>query len=133
MTLAFQVPLQYCVSQHWILLLSPVTSTAGRCFFSDSLSPFFLELLLLSSPVAYWLSTDLGSSSFVLYLSAYSYFKWGPQGKNTGLPSPFPVDHILSELSTMTCPSWVALHGMAYSFTELAKAVVHVINLISLL
>ena len=25
----------------------------------------------------------------------------------------------LSELSTMTCPSWVALHGMAHSFIEL--------------
>ena len=48
-----------------------------------------------------------------------------------GLPFPFPVDHILSELSTMTRPSWVALHGMAHSFTELDKAVVHVIRLVS--
>ena len=32
------------------------------------------------------------------------------------LPLPSPVDHVLSELSTMTRPSWVALHGMAYSF-----------------
>ena len=38
------------------------------------------------------------------------------------------MDHILSELSTMTCPSWVALHGMAHGFTELDKAVVHVIR-----
>ena len=30
----------------------------------------------------------------------------------------------------MTCPSWVALHGMAHSFIELDKAVVHVISLI---
>ena len=37
------------------------------------------------------------------------------------------MDHILLELSTMTCPSWVALHGMANSFIELDKAVVHVI------
>ena len=29
---------------------------------------------------------------------------------------PSPVDHILSELSTMTRPSWVALHDMAHSF-----------------
>ena len=42
----------------------------------------------------------------------------------SGLPFPSPVDHILSELSTMTHPSWVALHGMAHSFTELDKAVV---------
>ena len=37
---------------------------------------------------------------------------------------PSPVDHILSELSTMTHPSWVALHGMAHSFLELDKAMV---------
>ena len=31
------------------------------------------------------------------------------------------MDHILSELSTMTCPSWVDLHDMAHSFIELDK------------
>ena len=46
----------------------------------------------------------------------------------SGLPFPYPVDHILSELSTMTCLSWVALHGMAHSFMELDKGVVHVIR-----
>ena len=43
------------------------------------------------------------------------------------------VDHILSELSTVTSLSWMALHGMAHSFIELDKAVVHVISLISFL
>ena len=33
----------------------------------------------------------------------------------------------------MTCPSWVALHGMAHGFTELDKAVVHVLRLVSFL
>ena len=41
--------------------------------------------------------------------------------------------HVLSELSTMTHLSWVALHSMAHSFIELDKAVVHVISLISFL
>ena len=41
------------------------------------------------------------------------------------------MDHVLSELSTMTHPSWVALHGMAHSFIELDKAVVNVIRLVS--
>ena len=50
----------------------------------------------------------------------------GSQGKNTGLPFPTPVDHSLSELSTVTRLSWVALHGMAHSFIELDKTVVHV-------
>ena len=39
----------------------------------------------------------------------------------SGLPFPPPVDHVLSELSTMTCPSWVALHGMVQSFIQLHK------------
>ena len=50
-----------------------------------------------------------------------------------GLPFPFPVDHILSDFPTMTRPSWVAVHGMAHSFIELDKAVVHVISLVSFL
>ena len=33
----------------------------------------------------------------------------------------------------MTCLSWVALHGMAHSFTELDKDVVHVIRLVNFL
>ena len=48
-----------------------------------------------------------------------------------GLPFPSPVDLILSELSTMTHPPWVALQGMARSFIELDKAMVHVIRLVS--
>ena len=35
------------------------------------------------------------------------------------------MDHVLSELSTMTRQPWVALHGMAHSFIEIDKAVVH--------
>ena len=50
-----------------------------------------------------------------------------------GLPFPSPVDHVLSELSTMTHPFGAALHGMAHSFTELDKNVVHVIRLVSFL
>ena len=59
----------------------------------------------------------------VSYLFAFSYCSWGSQGKN------IEVDHVLSELSTMIRPSWVALQGMAHSFIELDKAVVHVTRL----
>ena len=55
------------------------------------------------------------------------------QEYQNGLPFPSPVDHRLSELSTMTRLSWVALHSKAYSFIELDKAVVHVIRLVSFL
>ena len=58
-----QVFMQYCSLQHQTLLPSPVTSTTG-CFCFGSVSSFFLELFLHWSPVAYWVPTDLGSSSF---------------------------------------------------------------------
>ena len=48
--------------------------------------------------------------------------------KLKGLPFTSLVDHILSEL-TMTRPFRVALHDVAYSFTEVDKAVIHVISL----
>ena len=51
----------------------------------------------------------------------------------SGLPFHSPVDHTLSEPSTMTHLFRVALHGMAHSFIELDKAVVHVISLVSFL
>ena len=135
MDLTFQVPKQYCSLQHWTLLLSPVTSTTGRCFPFGSVSSFFLEPFSHSSPVACWAPTDLGSSSFsvlsfclfVLFIGFSSQIYW------SGLPFPSPVSHILSELYTMTRQFWVALQGMAHSFIELDKAMVHVISLISFL
>ena len=135
MDLTFQVPMQYCSLQHWTLLPSPVTSTTGWCFRFGCVSSFFLELFLHWSPVAYWAPTDLGSSSFSVIRFCLFMVFMGFSGQDywSGLPFPSPVDHILSELSTMTRPSWVALRGIAHSFTELDKAVVHVISLISFL
>ena len=43
----------------------------------------------------------------------------------SGLPFTPPVDHFLSELSTMTRLSWVGLYGMAYSCIELGKPLQH--------
>ena len=103
------------------------------CF--GSIPSFFLELFLHSSPVAYWASSDLGSSSFCIlsFCLFILFMEFSRQVYWSGLPFPSPVDRILSQLCIMTCPSWVVLYDMAYSFIELDKAVVHVISLISLL
>ena len=135
MDLTFQVPIQYCSLQSRTFLLSPVTSTSG-CYFSFvSICSFFLELFLHWSPAAYWAPTNLGSSSFsVLSFCLFiSFMGFSRQECWSGLPFPSPVDYVLSELSTMTHLSWVALHSMAHSFIELDKAVVHVISLFSFL
>ena len=133
--LTFQVPMHYCSLQHQTLLPSPVTSTTGHCFHFCSVSSFFLELFLHSSSVAYWAPTDLGSSSFsvISFCLFILFMGFSRQEYWSGLPFPSPVDHILSELSTITYLSWVALPSMVHSFIELDKAVVHVISLISFL
>ena len=123
--LTFQVPVQYCSLQHQTLLLSLVTSTAGYWFCFGSIPSFFLELFLHWPLVAYWVPTDLGSSSFsilsfclfILFLGFSREEHW------SGLPFPSLVDHILSDLFTMTCPSWFAPWAWL-GFIELDKAVV---------
>ena len=62
--LTFQVSMHYCSLQHWTWLPSPVPSTIGHFFHFGSISSFFLELFLHSSPVPHWTPTNLGSSSF---------------------------------------------------------------------
>jgi len=95
------------------------------------LNPFIFCLLFLHwSPVAYWVPTYLGSSSFsilsfclfILFMGFWRQEYW------SGLPFTSPVDHILSELSTMTHLSgWP--HVASISFIELDKAVVCVTRL----
>ena len=134
MDLTFQVPMQYCSLQHQTLLLSPVSSTTGYSFCFDSIPSFFLELFLHWSPVAYWAPTNLGSSSFSILLFCLSYCSWGSQGKNTEV-----VFHSLLQWTTFCqiSPPWPVHLGWPHrawlNFTELDKAVVHVIILASFL
>ena len=130
--------MQYCSLQHQTLLPSPVhtttTFTTGCCFCFGSVSSFFLELYFHLSPVTYWAPTDLGSSSFSVISSCLFilFMGFSRQEYWSGLPFPSSVDHIFSEVSTMTCPSWVPYIAWL-SFIELDKAVVHVIRLASFL
>ena len=112
--LTFQVPMQYCSLQHQTLLLPPVPSTAGCCFCFGSIPSFFLELYLRWSPVACWAPTDLGSFSFsVLSFCLFLLFMgFSSQEYWSGLPFPSPVDHTLSDLSTVTRRlGWPTRHG----------------------
>ena len=140
MDLTFQVPRQYCSLQHWTLLLSPITSTTG-------LFLLWLHLFILSGVISPLISSSIlgiyqpgefisQCPLFLPFNTVHGVLKariLNTEEYWSVLPFPSPVDHISSELSTMTHPSWVALHGMLHSFTELSKAVVHVIRLISFL
>ena len=131
MDLTFQVPMQYCSLQHWTLIHGPnIPGFYATLFFTasdlasitshilnwmlfcfGSISSVFQELFLHSSPGAHWTATDLGSSSFsVLSFSLFMLFMgFSGQEHWSGLPFPSPMEHILSELSTMTRLYWVAL------------------------
>ena len=122
MDLTFQVPMHYCSLQHHTLLLSPVTSTTGCCFWFDSIPSFFLELFLHWSPVAYWTPTDLRNSSFsVLSFCLFILFT-GFSGKNTEV-----VCYSLLQWTTFcqTFPPWLIHFGWPHrawlSFIELDK------------
>ena len=100
--------------------------------------------------IAYWAPTNPESSpfsvlSFFLFIHKESdmteglnwtelilFMGFSRQENWSGLPFPSPVDHILSDLSTMTLLSWVAPQAW-FSFIELDKAVVLVIRLASFL
>ena len=95
-------------------------------FFLLWFHPFILSGVispLISSSIlgTYWpgqfLFQDPIILPFILFMGFSRQKYW------SGLPFPSPVDHILSDLSTMTCPSWVAPWAWL-SFIELYKAVV---------
>ena len=112
--LIFQVPLQYCSFQLWTTLLPPDISTTECNFHFGPATSFFLELLvncppLFPSSILDTFQPGRGSSFGVICLSLFILFMgFSRQEYWSGLPFPPPVDHIVSELCTLTCPSWVA-------------------------
>ena len=67
MDLRFQIHMQYCSLQHQTLLSPPDTSTTEHHFHFGPAASFFLDLLVIalsSSPVAYWIPSDLGGLIF---------------------------------------------------------------------
>ena len=130
--LTFQVPMQYCSLQLWTLLPSPVTSTTGMlwlCLFIlfGVISPLISSSILGTyQPGEFIFQCPIFLPFHVVHgVLKARILKW--------LPVSSLADHVLSDLSTMTCLSWVALPGMGHSFIELDKAVVHVIRLVSFL
>ena len=110
-------------SQHQTQLQLRVASTLAPCFLLSGASSKYPLLF----PVSYWTPSDLGgSSSGVKSLCLFILFVgFSRQEHRSGLPCPPPVDLVLSELSTVTRPSWVALPGKAPGVTELQQPLWH--------
>ena len=144
-----------CLTFQFALILGPNTpgSYAILLFIASDLasitSPIhnwvlfllWLHVFILSGVISPLISRSIlgtyrpGEFNFqdLIFLPFHTVHGFSRQEYWSGLPFPSPVDHILSDLSTMTQLSWVALHSTVHSFTELDKAVVHVIRLVSFL
>ncbi|CAI9157153.1 unnamed protein product [Rangifer tarandus platyrhynchus] len=110
MDLTFQVPMQHCSLQHQTLLSPPDTSTTGHCFHFASGSSFLLELFLCSSPVS--VLDTYRPEGLIFQCHIFLPFRTVNGGLKARMLKWFPflsqMDQILSVLSTMTSPSWVA-------------------------
>ena len=82
---------------------------------SGAISPLFSRSILGTYQPGEFIFHCHTTCLFILFMGFSRQEYW------SGLPFPSPMDHVLSELSTMTCPSCVALHNMAHSFFELDK------------
>ena len=99
------IPGSYAILFFTALAFTSITSHIHNwVFFLPWLCLFILELFLHCSPVAYWAPTKLWNSSFnVLSFCLFILFMGSSRQEYwSGLPFPSPVDHVLSELSTMT-------------------------------
>ena len=119
----------YYSLQRWTLLSPPDTSTPEHCFHFGSASSFLLELFSLLFYSSMLSTYQPGELIFQCHISLSFHTVHGVfKVRMLKLfVIPFSVDYILSELSTMTCPSWVALCGMVH--IELDKAVIHAVIL----
>ena len=109
MDLTFQVPTQYCffTASDFTSITSYIHSWALFLLWIRLFIPSGVISPLISS--INWAPTDLGSSSFsvISFCLFIVYMGFSRQEYWSGLPFPSPVDHILSDLSTMTHPPWV--------------------------
>ena len=92
----------------------------------------FCTVLLYILATSYQYLLLLLSFSVLSFCLFALYIEFSKQECWSGLHSSL-VDHVLSELSTKNCLSWVALHSMSHSFIELDKAGIQVISLLSFL
>ena len=117
-------------------------TTSDLTFTTRHIHNWMFFLLWLNHFISFGAISPLFSSSILergvhlsdSYILVFSYCSQGSQNKNDEMVChSLSSGPCLSECSTMTCPSWVALHGLAPSFTELDKAVILVISLVSFL
>ena len=135
MDLTFKVPMQYCSLQHWTLTSTTIHIHNWVLFslclylfiFSGVISPLFSSSILGTYQPGEFIFRchiflPLHTAHRVLKASI---LKWFAIPFSSGPHFVRALHHDPS--------SWVALHSMAHSFTELDNAMIHVISLVSFL
>ena len=133
MDLIFQVPMPYCSLQHWTWLSPLETSTSEHLFHFGlaemGQSPFILSGAVSSCPLLFpgrTLDTFWpGGLIFQCHIFLFSHTVHGAFAHECWSGLPLPVDHIFSEIFTMTHPSWLGLHSMTHSFIYFHKPFCH--------
>ena len=128
--LTFQVPMQYCSLQHQTLISPPETFRAGLFFstLGHTFHSFWATSLLFSSSIlATYCPVD-----FIFQFHTFLSFHIVHGVLKTRMLKWFAIPFSSGQhfVRTPHHPSWVALHGMPHSFTELDKTVIHVISLV---
>ena len=128
-------------TQHFYAILLPTASdftSITSHIHNWALFLLWLHLFIISGVISPLFSSSMlgtyGPGEFFqchIFFPFVLFMGFSRQEYWSGLPFPSPVDHVFLEISIMTCPSWVALHSMAHSFSELDKA--HLISLASFL
>ena len=87
----------------------------------------FPEVFPSSCSLHWWCCPAISSSDALFFFSVFyrEFMRFSRLASWGGLPFSSPVDHVLSELSALIHPSWVALHGMAHSFIGFFKPLRH--------
>ena len=119
------IPSSYAI---WFFTTSDFNFTTTHIHYWE-LCLLWLSLFILSGAISllfpssilntYWPGGLIFQCRVFCLFIPFKFVGFSQQEYWSGLPFPLPVDHALSELSSMTHPSWVALHGMAHSFIEL--------------
>ena len=94
---------------------------------SGAISPLFSSIILDTYWPAVFIFQCYIFYLFILFMGVLKarMLKW--------FAVPFSVDHVLSELSTISHPSWVALQCIAHNFTELHQPMIHLFIWVSFL
>ena len=103
----FYLPWRDGIGCHDCSIFSWISRQLCHSHLSPS-SKGLLVVILCSSAVAYWTTFDLDGSSFsatsLWLFMQFMGFSW--LASWSGLPFCPPIDHVLSELSSVTRPSW---------------------------